>query len=140
MTRFNRRTYSAASAAVLLIAAAILYADLYVAPATSAGTQTSGGSLVNVGQAAVGLATDGTVTARMGAIPIYAFSIGDTVLGDCTGNGRINLSDFRRFRDCFNGPGGGLGETCGCADLDGDLDVDMRDARRFMRRFGITGP
>ena len=136
MTRFNRRTYGAASAAVLLIAAAILYADLYVAPATSAGTQTSGGSIVNVGQAVIGLATNGTVTAYMGAIPIYALSTIADVPGNCGGTATVNLFDYNVFENCLVGPRGSADGDCQCADIDNDGDADMVDYSLFSRHFG----
>ncbi len=140
MTRFNRRMYGAASVTVMLLAAAILYADVYVAPTTPAGAERSGRSLVTVGQAAIGVATEGTLTANIGVIPVYAFATGADVSGDCTGNRLVNLADYSHFRDCFGGPGGGLGANCECADVDGDLDVDLRDALRIVRKFSSAGP
>jgi hypothetical protein len=139
MIRFNRRTYIATSTAALLIAAAILYADIYVAPATSAGSQTSGSSFVNVGQTAVGLATDGTVTAHIGAIRIYALSTTANVPGNCGGNATVNLVDYRVFGTCMVGPVVGPAGGCQCADIDNDGDADMYDYALFLRSFGRTG-
>jgi hypothetical protein len=58
---------------------------------------------------------------------------------DINADGHVNLLDFATFAGCLNGPGGGLA-TPGCADDDGDndIDVDLLDAAEFQEAF--TGP
>lgn len=50
-------------------------------------------------------------------------------------NGIVDLDDYDIFEGCLMGPNGGLGPDCDCADLDDDLDTDLRDASRLMRIF-----
>jgi len=52
------------------------------------------------------------------------------LVGDCTGDGQVTSADLVEFTNCLDGPGAGLpGPQCGCADLDGDTDVDLYDYR-----------
>lgn len=131
---FRRSIVVAAFSVVLMTAGAILYADALLAPllstgpVVSSGSETVGGSVMNVGQAIIGRADDGrNVFAHMGVIPIYVASISPT-LGDCTGNHLVDIGDFDLFQQCLAGPDGVLGPGCECADLDGDSDVDLQDA------------
>ncbi len=131
---FRRSIVVAACSVVLLTAGAILYADallappLSVGPVVSSGSETVDGSIINVGQAIIGQADDGSrVFAHMGVIPIYTASIPPT-LSDCTGNHIVDIGDYDVFQECLVGPDGVLGAGCECADLDGDSDVDLRDA------------
>ena len=56
---------------------------------------------------------------------------------DCNEDGGVNIFDYGDFDACASGPSGGLiGPFCGCFDLDGDQDVDLRDAAAFQRLFG----
>lgn len=134
MHKFKQSMFVAATSAVLLIAGAILYADAYLAPpvatapVVSNGAETVDGSIINVGQAVIGQADDGSrVFAHMGVIPIYVAAIPAT-LADCTGNHIVDIGDYDVFQECLVGPDGVLGAGCECADLDGDSDVDLRDA------------
>lgn len=59
---------------------------------------------------------------------------------DCTGDGRVTSADFAVFAGCLEGPDAGpIGPACGCADLDGDDDVDLGDFRSWQRLLG-SGP
>lgn len=128
MHRLNKSMFAVATSAVLLVAGAILYADAYLAPTTSTGAETVGGSIINVGQGIIGRADDGrNVFAHMGVVPIY-LALSPPTLGDCTGNHIVDLDDYAVLQQCMDGVGGGLGVGCDCADLDGDSDVDLRDA------------
>ncbi len=64
------------------------------------------------------------------------------VLGDCDGDGDLDLHDFAVFQGCFTGVDGGpLPENCTCADLDGDDDVDRDDYALLHSGLGEpTGP
>lgn len=52
---------------------------------------------------------------------------GAVLPGDCDGNAALDLNDFAAFSPCMAGPEIGVGANCDCADLDGDLDVDLLD-------------
>ena len=142
MHKIKRSVFVAATSAVLLIAGAILYADAYLAPAASTGAETVETvvlqfrrSSINVGQAIIGQADDGSrVFAHMGVIPIYVAAIPAT-LADCTGNHIVDIGDYDVFQECLDGPDGVLGRGCECADLDGDSDVDLRDAAIHARQY-----
>ena len=57
---------------------------------------------------------------------------------DCNSDGWVDLVDYGDFEDCLSGPDGELLlSKCNCFDLDGDVDVDLRDAVRFQA--GFTG-
>ena len=57
-------------------------------------------------------------------------------LGDCNGDGLVNLDDYDDFEPCLSGPNGGLPlPECSCFDFDGDNDVDLSDAARFQAEF-----
>ena len=65
----------------------------------------------------------------------YEFQ-GTTVLGECNGDGNIDLDDYDEFAACLLGPGGGLGIDCNCFDFDHDGNVDMDDLAAFQAAFG----
>jgi len=53
-------------------------------------------------------------------------------LGDFDADGAVDLSDFRRFQNCFTGRSGGpIFASCACADFDGDGGVDLTDYNAF---------
>ena len=60
------------------------------------------------------------------------------LLGDCDGDGDVDLIDYGNFDDCLLGPGDGLGAGCDCFDRDDDTDVDVLDFAGFQAAF--TGP
>jgi hypothetical protein len=70
----------------------------------------------------------------------------DVTLGvpsDLNSDGWVDGADFARLTACFGGPAGAMGDGgpdpgCCCADLTGDVDVDMADFSAFQRAF--TGP
>lgn len=55
--------------------------------------------------------------------------------GDFDEDGDVDLSDYRRFKDCFAGPGAGYGQNCSCFDWDADGDVDLNDFAEFQKSF-----
>ena len=60
--------------------------------------------------------------------------------GDYDEDGDVDLADYRRFYDCFDGPLGSYGPNCGCFDWDADDDVDMRDVAEFQKSFTGSFP
>ncbi|UCG16455.1 MAG: hypothetical protein JSV19_00140, partial [Phycisphaerales bacterium] len=58
------------------------------------------------------------------------------VASDFNGDGLVNVDDFVVLEGCLSGPGGGLGTTCLCIDLDEDGDVDMGDFALFAEEYG----
>jgi len=50
---------------------------------------------------------------------------------DCDNDGDTDQDDFDVFAECFTGDGGSLPVGCGCANFDGDNDVDCRDWNEF---------
>lgn len=50
-----------------------------------------------------------------------------TVPGDVDGDGDLDAADALALIDCVTGPGNPITPACLCADLDGDLDVDLDD-------------
>jgi len=57
-------------------------------------------------------------------------------LGNCDGDPLITLVDYACFRDCLNGPGGGIDLDCELFDLNSDGDVDLADFAMLARMFG----
>jgi hypothetical protein len=57
------------------------------------------------------------------------------LLGDCDGDGDIDLDDYVGFSDCQFGPGAETDVGCDCFDTDGDGDVDLLDFRVFQFNF-----
>ncbi|HNO77471.1 MAG TPA: sialidase family protein [Phycisphaerae bacterium] len=55
--------------------------------------------------------------------------------GDYDEDGDVDLSDYRRFEDCFAGPAAGYGQNCSCFDWDADGDVDLNDFAEFQNAF-----
>lgn len=137
MNKNKRSIFVAAISTFLLIAGAMLYAEVYIAPVVSPGAETVEGTIMNVGQGMIGRSDDGrNVFAHVGVIPIYVASIPQT-LGDCTGNHTVDLNDFGVFQQCIVGPDDVPGAGCECADLDNDSDVDLRDAAIYALQFGV---
>ncbi len=58
--------------------------------------------------------------------------------GDYNGDGTIDLADYAEFSECMDGPGGGLGGSCGVFDFSADSDVDLADFARFQQVFGTS--
>jgi len=54
--------------------------------------------------------------------------------GDGDADGFVDLVDFGRLARCLSGPGGG-NAACGCFDIDGDSDVDLRDVSSMATSF-----
>jgi hypothetical protein len=55
--------------------------------------------------------------------------------GDCDADYIVGLADYLVFWGCITGPGGGLLPGCECADLDEDVDVDLKDFSLFQEAF-----
>lgn len=73
--------------------------------------------------------TDGSVTYpgwNIDDISLWA-RLTDPPVGDFSGDGVVDLTDFARLVGCLHGPQGESGIECVCAELDGDGDVDMVD-------------
>jgi hypothetical protein len=57
--------------------------------------------------------------------------------GDCNADGGVDLHDVDALHACLSGPSVNSSTPgCNCFDLDQDLDVDLRDFSRFVKRFG----
>jgi hypothetical protein len=70
------------------------------------------------------------------AVTSVSLIVVDTApLGDCDGDGDVDVADFLNFESCLFGPDGGLGSGCDCFDLDVDGDVDLKDAAIFQQAF-----
>ena len=54
---------------------------------------------------------------------------------DCDHDDDVDLDDWQCLEACFGGPGNGIGEECYDSDFDGDLDVDLFDAGKFLESF-----
>ncbi len=66
-------------------------------------------------------------------------ALGAFGIGDLNGDTVIALDDYLDFADCLDGPDTGpIDPDCWEADMDGDDDVDLRDAARYQGRFGTT--
>ncbi|NOT01797.1 MAG: VWA domain-containing protein [Phycisphaerales bacterium] len=56
---------------------------------------------------------------------------------DLDGDGMGTVLDYGKFQMCFTGPGGGpVSPGCGCADFDGDDDVDLDDWEAYVNEGG----
>jgi hypothetical protein len=127
--------------ALIMTAAAVLAAGIGEEPVfeinrftidAGGGTSSTAGAFDlsgTIGQPDVGVLSGGGFTLLGG------FWFGQSPC-DCNQDGGVNLFDYDDFDACASGPGGGLvAPSCGCFDLDGDLDVDLRDAATFQRLF-----
>lgn len=52
--------------------------------------------------------------------------------GDFNGDSNVDLLDYDYFQICVSGPDGAAAEGCGCADVDADGDIDLRDFRELL--------
>lgn len=57
--------------------------------------------------------------------------------GNCVAGAILDLADHALFGPCVSGPGSPIAGGCGCADVDADNDVDLRDWKFFQD--GFTG-
>lgn len=78
-----------------------------------------------IGQTDAGVMTGGDFVLEGGFWPGAATGISPP--GDCDGNGLVNLDDLEGMATCMAGPQLSVDPACYCADLDGDLDVDLVD-------------
>ncbi len=58
--------------------------------------------------------------------------------GDCDNGGTLDLTDFDAWAQCLVGPGVYYTGACGCADHDGDHDVDLRDFAHLQPAFSAS--
>ena len=54
---------------------------------------------------------------------------------DCDDDDDVDLDDWECLVDCIGGPGVGVYPECYASDFDGDVDVDLFDAGKFMEAF-----
>ncbi len=81
--------------------------------------------IVYVGDAVTGFPRAGYFP---GSVTLYWQNVPDSALGDLDGDGAVDLHDFAAAQVCFTGPGlWAMPSSCGCADFNGDDDVDMSD-------------
>jgi hypothetical protein len=81
--------------------------------------------------------TDGSVTYPGWNIDdVEIWAVVPFVASDFNGDGQVNEGDFVLLEGCLSGPGGGLGTTCLCIDLDEDGDVDLGDFALFAEAYG----
>jgi len=125
-------------------------ADLHVAPSEGAAFDVAAGgnygydySVDGPFSATVNSTVTGTVTLapRYGLSNSYDFSASGSCvesLGDCDLKGRLDLADFASLAGCMAGPGSDVATECGCADMDFDGDVDLRDFAAF--QIGLGAP
>lgn len=123
-----------AATLAVLPAHAPLRADQAKAPAVSAGAaSTAGGSLMNVGQAAIGRSRSRTHQMKTGVIPAIVVFANARLRGDLDGDGDVDVNDHGIFAACMNGPDvstppfGCTQEQFDLADLQHDVDVDLYD-------------
>lgn len=55
--------------------------------------------------------------------------------GNCVAGAILDLADHALFGPCVSGPGNAIAGGCGCADVDADNDVDLRDWKFFQDGF-----
>ncbi len=100
------------------------------------GRSVSGAGDVNAdGRAGISVgASNHTGSAGYAAGRAYVFT--PFRLGDCDCSATVDLLDFAALQACATGPGGTfLPPQCGCADFDGDGDVDLGDVAGFQLLF-----
>ncbi len=122
---------------------AVLLAALIAAPAAAddpqcpvigaGGTNIGDGSVLVVGQTAIGLAGSVTDDAELGAVPCW-FGI---CLGDLDGDGVVDLSDLALMLSNY---GQGSGQSYQDGDLDGDGDVDLSDLALMLSVYDTVCP
>jgi len=137
MIMTTSRTFSAVvlgSAFLLLPAHESTQADQVEVPVVSPGaTATRGGSLLNVGQAAVGLSRSTMHTMSAGGLPGMLHLAVSRVKGDLDGDGDADQADHAIFVLCMAGPRvsvpprGCTQEQFDLADVQADRDVDLGD-------------
>ncbi len=119
-------TILAVCAAIVLLAVPATRAELEC-HAVSAGAETVTPAMhMNVGQVAIGRASNGSVDMHAGVIPCLT-AAGVPIAGDCDGDGDIDLDDFQEFTSCFLGPMLPAPGGCDCADVNSDGAVDLLD-------------
>ena len=60
--------------------------------------------------------------------------------GNCVASAILDLADYDAFQPCVAGPGTAISGGCGCADIDADNDVDLRDWKFFQNGFTGSAP
>lgn len=60
------------------------------------------------------------------------------IIGDCDGDGDVDLDNYAAFEACLSGPESGLGTDCDCFDTDRNGDVTLADFAEIQIRFDVN--
>ncbi len=67
------------------------------------------------------------------AAVVLTFEVVPAIPRDCNNDGHVDVADFTNYLSCLNGPRRPPAGACGCADIDKDGDVDLRDLAGLQR-------
>jgi len=119
----------------------------YQVPVISAGSATAtNGSLLNIGQGAIGVSNSKTHMMFAGGIPAILYLSARPLRGDLDGDGYVDNKDYAILADCMNGPDeptpprGCTQQQFELADIHTDNDVDIIDFAMFENQFGAALP
>jgi hypothetical protein len=72
------------------------------------------------------------------ATGLYLARVIPIIAGDCNQDGEVDETDFANVATCMSGPDQSVSGSCTCGDLDGDLDVDVRDIALLQQAVGAA--
>ena len=131
----NRIGHIAAALGILLTCVERAATQVTCPVLSGGGTVHSDGTILAIGQFAIGSIAGSSDSVEQGAVPCWIDESGCP--GDLNGDGQVDIQDLATLLANFGTTSGAETED---GDLDGDGDVDIQDLASLLSAFGSSCP